>query len=247
MGDRLGIDGCAAGWFVAALGEDGEIRWRCERTLVELLQGERRPWLALIDMPVGLARGARECDRLARARLGARRSSVFSPPARATLAARDYAEALRLNRQHAGTGLSKQAWNIVPKIREVDALLQAQPALRGRLRESHPELAFASLNAGEPMAHNKRTVQGREERLQVLEARLPAARRFLEDVLASTRRREVAADDVLDALVLAVVAREGEGRLATLPAQPPRDETGLAMEMVYREWEGWGQARRKPR
>jgi len=236
MERRLGIDGCHAGWFAVAVEGDGALRWRCTGTLADLLAMERGVGLALIDIPIGLAEGDRECDRLARRRLGCRRGSVFAPPARDTLAARDYREALRINREHAGRGLSLQSWNIVPKIREVDALLQAQPALRGRLRESHPELAFAALNGGQPMPHNKRHCQGREERLCVLESRLPRVRAFLAEVLAATRRRDVAADDVLDATVLSVLARQGAERLATLPAQPPQDETGLAMEMVF--WSG---------
>ena len=234
----LGIDGCRAGWFAVAWGEEGTVRWRLAAALDELLQAEGDVRLALIDMPVGLATGARECDRLARKRLGPRRSSVFSPPARATLAARDYREALRLNRRHAGVGLSKQAWNLVPKIREVDALLQLQRRWRGRLRESHPELAFAHFHGGVPMPHNKRTAEGRQERLQVLRRRWPEAGALLEAALRHTRRADVQPDDVLDAMVLAALARESADGIVTLPPSPPVDETGLPMEMVTGQWIG---------
>lgn len=229
----LGIDGCRAGWIGMWLDAQGVARWAVRPDLNAMLDDDPALALALVDIPIGLADGARECDRLARQRLGPRRSSVFSPPARATLAARDYREALRINRAHAGTGLSKQAWNIVPKIREADRLLQSRPALQGRLRESHPELAFASLNHGQPMQYNKRTAEGRRERLRVLRRYLPTVRSFVNQVLGETLRRDVQADDVLDALVLAILAREGRGRLATLPLLPPRDAKGLPMEMVY--------------
>ncbi len=229
----LGIDGCRAGWIGVGIDAQNVVRWAVSPDLKGLLIGEPAFALALVDIPIGLADGARECDRLARQRLGPRRSSVFSPPARATLAARDYREALRINREHAGTGLSKQAWNIVPKIREADRLLQSRPDLQGRLRESHPELAFASLNHGQPMQYNKTTLEGQRERLRVLRRYLPTVRGFLNRVLRETLRRDVQADDVLDALVLAILAREGRGRLATLPPTPPCDAKGLPMEMVY--------------
>jgi predicted RNase H-like nuclease len=231
-GAWFGIDGCRGGWFAVVLEDAGGRAWHLYPTLAELLAAAGTFRLALIDIPIGLAGGARECDRLARCRLGARRSSVFSPPARATLAARDYREALRLNRRHAGVGLSKQAWNLVPKIREVDALLQSDHRWRRRLRESHPELAFAYFNGGVPMRHNKRTAEGRRERLRVLQGRLPEAGTMLEDVLNRTRRRDVQPDDILDAMVLAVLARAGKGDYLTLPVSPPVDETGLAMEIV---------------
>ncbi len=121
----------------------------------------------------------------------------------------------------------------MPKIREADRLLQSRPDLQGRLRESHPELAFASLNHGQPMQYNKKTSEGRQERLHILKRYLPTAHAFLNRVLYETLQHDVQADDVLDALVLAILAREGHGRLATLPPSPPRDAKDLPMEMVY--------------
>lgn len=106
-----------------------------------------------VDMPIGLPEaGRRACDGLARARLGPRRSSVFPVPVRSALAATSFAEV---------TGLSIQGWHLVPKIREVDACWEP------RVVECSPELSFAVL-AGAPMAHSKRTPEGRAERLAVL-------------------------------------------------------------------------------
>jgi predicted RNase H-like nuclease len=111
-----------------------------------------------VDMPIGLPdEGRRSCDAEARRRLGARRSSVFPVPVRSALAATSFAEV---------TGLSIQAWNIVPKIAEVDACWEP------RVREVSPELSLAVV-AGAPMTHPKRRPEGRAEREAVLDAHLP--------------------------------------------------------------------------
>jgi predicted RNase H-like nuclease len=201
---------------------------------------------ALIDIPIGLVEagpGGRDCDHAARRLLGARAASVFSPPARATLTARDYAQALVLNRRATGRGLSLQAWHIVPKIRAVDALLHDRPELRGVLREAHPELCFRALNGGAVMQHNKRRPAGVSERLAVLTRWLPAAPALFERACARYPRRDLARDDILDAMACAVAARSDYGRYRTLPATPPRDGQGLAMEIVHPAARGDGHAR----
>ena len=64
--------------------------------------------------------------------------------------------------------MSVQAWNIFAKIREVDAVFATQPNLQRRVREVHPELAFAALNDGRTMENPKKTRAGRDERLRTL-------------------------------------------------------------------------------
>lgn len=137
--------------------------------------------IVAVDMPIGLPEvgSRRACDTEARQALGPRRSSVFPAPSRKALAARSFAET---------TGLSIQAWNLIPKVTEVDQLWEP------RVREVSPELAFAVL-AGAPMAHPKRTAAGRAERLHVL---------GLEE---TPRVPGAAADDILDALVCLLSAQ----------------------------------------
>jgi len=233
----VGIDGCRAGWLAVILGPGAAWDYRLGaglRTLVSACPGEAT---ILLDMPLGLVDGpesGRECDRLARRLLGRpRAASVFSPPARATLAAADYREALRINRACVGKGLSRQAWNLVPKIREADRLRRASPALAGRLHESHPELCFWALNHRQAPLHNKKIQDGHRERLAILRAYRRDAGEIAEAIAAATLRREVARDDILDALVLAVSA--SLGGLHRLPEQPVYDRCGIAMEIVYAE------------
>jgi predicted RNase H-like nuclease len=236
----VGIDGCRAGWLAIALGPGEAWRYRVERFLGPLIEQGDGTSRVLLDMPLGLLSGPvseRECDRLARAALGRpRAASVFTPPARPTLEARDYREALEINRACVGKGLSKQAWNLAAKIREADRLRREVPELEGRLHEAHPELCFWALNQRQAPLHNKKTPQGRRERLAILSRFRRDAEAIAETVARETRRREVARDDILDAMVLAIAA--SLGKLASLPIQPERDEFGIAMEIAYPDPDG---------
>jgi predicted RNase H-like nuclease len=233
----IGIDGCRAGWFCVLLDAGGG--WSCRLAPDARAVGElaREADSVLIDIPIGLpgsGHDGRLCDREARRLLGRRRAaSVFPAPARGTLVAQSYARALELNRRATGRGLSRQAWNIVPKIREIDALLRNNRELRGVLRESHPELCFWALNAQQAMHDNKKRREGQEQRLQVLEAVLPSCHALFAQACAEFPRRAVARDDIIDAMVCAVTAKQGCGSYRTIPASPVRDGQGLAMEIVY--------------
>lgn len=225
-----GVDGCRAGWVVAVAGTGPpEVRSVAVLpTLAAVMERVDRGQLACVavDMPIGLpADGPRPCDGEARRLLGPRRSSVFPTPARVVLDATDYTDALVRSRAAIGSGLSRQAWNLVPRIAELDALLT--PARCRTVLEAHPELAFAVL-AGEPPRHPKRTVAGRRERLRVL-------RPFVEDrwTRPASVPRGAAGDDVLDALVLAV--RAAQWHTGAVPAVvtggADRDGCGRPMQI----------------
>jgi predicted RNase H-like nuclease len=235
----IGIDGCPAGWFCVVL--DDRDHWsfcveQNEYGVGELAAGADS---VLIDIPIGLCDtgpDGRMCDRGARRLLGrGRASSVFSAPARRTLAATRYQDALELNRQATGRGLSLQAWGIVPKIRAIDALLCDNRALRGLLRECHPELCFWALNGRQAMQFNKKQGQGQQERLAVLEPYFPQCHALFAQASGEFLRRQVARDDIIDAMACAVTAKLGYGGYRTLPPRPQRDGQGLPMEIVYCE------------
>ena len=224
-----GLDGCRGGW-VAAISAGGTVRVCVLAALAEL--DALRPVVAAIDIPIGLPdAGPRLCDTLARRALGRPRgSSVFPVPVRGVLAAATYAEACHISRAADGRGVSRQAWGIVPKIRDADEFVRARPGAQAWLREAHPELAFARLGTG-PMRSHKKTAAGRAERLAIVDGL------FGEAVFAAARRaipaRLAAADDLLDALaLLAVAGRVARGEAEPLPADPPRDGAGLVMEIV---------------
>lgn len=189
-----------------------------------------RPGLALtaVDMPIGLAaEGPRPCDRQARQRLGPRRSSVFPAPLRATLACGSHGEACQVSEAASGRRLSRQTYNLLPRIRQLDELLQHQPDLRPRVWEVHPELAFCRWNGGVPMAASKKTEEGARQRGALVEAWLPGAARAIR---ASLRRCLVADDDILDALAcLWSAGRLWRGEALTLGGEA--DPTGLPMRI----------------
>jgi predicted RNase H-like nuclease len=178
-----------------------------------------------VDIPIGLSdSGPRKCDEEARRLLGERRSSVFPAPLRPVLGARSYEAALARSRKASGVGLSKQAWNLVPKITEVDRLLD--PTRQGRIFEVHPEAAFAAIH-GVPMAHAKKTRAGRDERLAVLGPLVPGI-----GALVARPPVGAAADDVLDAAVVALTARTVLDGTARRLGERRHDAKGLVMEIV---------------
>ena len=158
---------------------------------------------------------------------------MFPAPARKTLGAGSYREAVDINRRQTGREISRQAWAIVPKMREIDELLRANPALVGVVRECHPEVCFWALNGGQAMQHNKKAAEGRAERLRLLEAYFPDARVLLAQASSQYLRRQVALDDIVDAMVVAVTTKVGAGRYRTLPDPPEHDAHRWAMEIVY--------------
>jgi len=235
MGQRVaGVDGCRGGWLVVLVDEQGHpissSQVRLCTKFEEILALSPAPVVIAADIPIGLLncpqRGGRACDQQTRRLLGRRASSVFSPPSRIVLEAREYADA----RKH---GLRIQAFGILPKIREVDRLMK--PELQGLVHESHPELAFTAL-AGHPMRFNKKTVRGRHERLRALEQDASQLfrriGRILSDALNGFSRRDVAPDDLVDAFVLAWTAlRIADGTAERIPPDPPIDRKGLRMEI----------------
>lgn len=171
-----------------------------------------------IDMPIGLPEsGPRACDSAARKLLSPHGSRVFPAPPRAALAhADDYAAACAAARAQGGKALSRQTWNLLSAINEIDQLADDP-----RIVECHPELAFAVLN-GHPVDERKKTPQGRAMRLHLLRRWLPE----LDDPPYG--------DDGLDALACAwTAARVATGEAIHLPpGTPPRDAVGRPMRIT---------------
>ena len=125
-------------------------------------------------------------------------------------------------------GVSIQAFGIFAKIREVDALLRDHLALRERVFESHPEVAFMRLNGGIPMRLPKKikgTVNpdGMEERKALL-CNLGYERALL-DARPPTGAKP---DDFLDAACMMLVAdRIRRGEAMSFPNPPERDALGI--------------------
>ena len=233
--DLVGIDGCRGGWVVATSDASlSTLAFAVVDDLAPLFARAQRDDLAIaIDIPIGLSDdGPRACDLAARRLLGRpRASSVFPAPCRGALAAATYRRACAVSRRALGVALSLECFNILPKIREVDALIT--PARQEFVREVHPEVVFALLaGAGGGLAPPKRTAEGERLRRRLLRRVAPPF-----DPVAVRRDlglSRVCRDDVIDAVACLVAAariRRGEARI--LPAGAvPRDARGLRMEIV---------------
>lgn len=218
-----GVDGCRRGW-VAVVKDGASIEPRLCTSDEELLQLFESCAVVAIDVPIGLAEDRpRPCDHHARRFLGRRASSVFPAPLRPLLKLSDYAEANRVSNRLQQRGISKQGWAIVPKVEQVDRLLQRHRELRPRVYEVHPEVSFAHWNNGAGL-EPKRSQLGLESRRALVRAH------FGEVPPVPRGARE---DDVLDAFAaLWTAERILAGRAQTL-GDARADLTGLPMRIVY--------------
>lgn len=230
----IGADACRKGWFAVSLGPRSNWKIDIYETIEDFGKAFRKAALIWIDIPIGLpAAGQRLCDRQARKILRQRASSVFAVPCREALTAKTYRRACRINQRLMGVGLSIQTWNIFPKINEVDKWLRHKKPANQQMRESHPELCFWALAGGGPMAHAKKSPQGFCERYSILEKICPHTEAMVDLALHRFRRKDLARDDILDAIVLAVSAGYSAKSIKTVPLDPPSDKMGLSMEIVY--------------
>lgn len=236
-----GIDGCPGGWLAAVRPVDdpsaGYIR--LFRTFAEVLAHTPAFKMIAIDIPIGLpdriGPGGRDADTAARKVLGDRQSAVFSVPSRAAVMEPDYRRACEIAfaTSDPPRRISKQAFNLFPKIREVDTRMT--PSLQATIREVHPEVAFAALNDWQPLELPKK-VKSRphEPGLELRRHLLVEAgyARALLDRPDGLKRKDAGPDDILDAVVnswSAVRLLKGEAR--SFPEHPPVDAKGLRCEI----------------
>ncbi|RLA40358.1 MAG: hypothetical protein DRR42_25965, partial [Gammaproteobacteria bacterium] len=136
-----------------------------------------------------------------------------------------------IHSQQLNRKLSRQSWAIAPKIKEVDEYMcSVRPG--EKVREMHPEVAFWALNGKTTLNHKKKEQAGVDERLGILQGHYPNAGECFRWAREQYLIKEVATDDILDAMVGAVTAMQYP-RLSTLPAMPMLDEERLPMEIVY--------------
>lgn len=232
-----GIDGCRKGW-VAAIAPTNDwtnVQIHVFPRFSDIIEFGSFARIA-IDMPIGLPEiagpGGRGPEKAIRPLLGARRSSVFSVPARCAVYTEKYEDACAIALEHSDPPkkISRQAHAIFPKIREIDGILRDNPALRDIVHEVHPELAFWRINGETPLQYGKK-VRGRQATEGLDERRKLLVSAGLTNAIVSAKApRGAGVDDMLDALAGLFVARRlMEGRAETFPKSPIRDNHGLLM------------------
>jgi predicted RNase H-like nuclease len=229
---HVGVDGCRAGWIAVTLDGSFSPRVSVHADFSGLLEQAGKDAVIAVDMPIGLPdfirRGGRGPEQAVRPLLGQRQSSVFSIPSRSAVACTDYREgcAVALATSDPPRKISKQAFFLFGKIREIDAAIDASS--QHRIRESHPEVAFWRLNGNAPMRTPKKVKgsihwPGMEERRALL-----ARHGFDPAFLLQDPPRGAGADDFLDACVCALTARRiARGEAEPFPSDPALDSRGL--------------------
>jgi len=236
-----GVDGCRGGWIAVSYpkGERGKAEVGVFRDFASLIADPRSAGTIAIDMPIGLPDigrpGGRSAEHEVRAQIGQRRSSVFGIPARVTVAAhaQGYEKVCAIARQNSAPprAPSKQAFNIFPRIMEIDAALRRDAALAGRVFEVHPELSFRSMNVA-PLVHPKKRKGSLWEPGMALRRSLLLAQGYGADFLDRRLPPGARRYDFFDACAAAwSAARIAAGEALAFPAEPEYDSTGLPMRI----------------
>src|SRR5437016_6414156 len=170
-----GVDGCKHGWVVVSKTSD-VLTVQVASQFGMVLEDRHR--LVVVDIPIGLLeKGTRMADSAARQLLKRRSCCVFTAPTRPMLLCASYAEAKACRLSVDGKSLSKQSWAIMPKIAEVDILVDRHA--QTRVREGHPEVSFAQLNLGRPLQASKHSSEGQRARIALLSEHFPDVSSFV--------------------------------------------------------------------
>lgn len=233
-----GLDGAKGRWLSAVLPANGELLLSdIDLTIIGFDDKPAPHELTFVDAPIGLlfnsnakptpkgVSGIRPVDR--GAKLWCRSSSsVFSPPTEEQLRS-GLAEISKASRESrpvklanvAPGGLSKQTLGILPAIESAAKWKAFAP---DRVFEAHPEAIFAALVHARARA-GKNSLRGIMDRAAAIRASLTTSEtgEVLDFVANEEHRLSVGADDVVDAIALALAARswcESNSKMAILDA-----------------------------
>jgi predicted RNase H-like nuclease len=220
-----GVTPCAPGWLVASAKLHGatfapELP-RIFDSFAEVLDDRPSFSVIALNAPVGYAaddsQGGRTCDRMARALLGRRGSTVHNAPTRASL---------ELSSSEMSDNLDAVTNVLLRRYREV--AMEMAPYRQRTVFECHPELSFFQINGDVPLRWSKKFEVGVEERRELLTKRVPGVERILEAELD-----DVPISHLLDVAAMLWTARRIFARAGTrLPSDPEWDKEGLRMEFV---------------
>ena len=222
----VGLDGYPRGWVAVWLDDYRQPEITFLHHIRELFD---RPFKsAMIDIPIGLPEtGYRACDQEAKYYLGQNSSRVFVGARRPLLSHNSRQDAHTWAKAADGKGVSCQLFCLMPKIRQVDDLIT--PERQKRLRETHPELAFQRLNSGASLP-KKKTAEGVEARRKILRNKGFSS---IDALIAKRIGEGAKEDDILDACVCAVVAKEASAEHRFPKKLQMPDSKNLRMEIWF--------------
>lgn len=233
----IGVDGSQTGWVCAEFSKKQSFKIVILETIKKIWDRYFNVEIILIDMPIGLLEegdAPRKADSAARKYLTRKMSSSIFPIAcRSAVYAKSYEEANKINREKTTKGLSKQSWNITPKIQELDIFLRDNKKAQDIIVESHPEVCLAALNGGDPMEYYKKKEEGYRERINILKKYYKQIDDFISSEFEKLKKNKADRDDIVDACALAIAASFGRSKLKMLPEDFDFDSQGLPMRIAY--------------
>lgn len=227
-----GIDGCKKGWLLVKYSNN--YSFGVYQNISELIKDNEDLKRILIDIPIGLSskKLERTIEKKLRSELKNKHSSVFNPPCREALYEKDYITAKQKNIEIEGKSLSIQSYNISKKIKEIDEYLSLNPQIE--IIESHPELCFKYLNNGNILLSKKSKYNGLQERKNILFGYDEKLKDLFELIENNTLRKDVARDDISDAICLCLVNKLGsKENLSFIKDIIASDEKGIKIKLAY--------------
>jgi predicted RNase H-like nuclease len=176
----------------------------------------------VVNSPIGYHdapdMGPRTCDIQARSLAGTRGATIRNAPSRAVINGEvEWSDA----------HIDAITATLLPRYREVAR--EMSPFRQRMVYEGNPELSFYQLNQDTSMHSSKKIEEGKEERRDVLESKIPGIDKVLDVEL-----KGVSQSHIYDALSLLWTARRVYGHAARrIPIEPEWDSEGLRMEIVY--------------
>ena len=199
MSSVIGIDGCKAGWIIAKTLENESISFQIIKNLNDVyLEGINVSHIG-IDIPLQLSHtGKRFAEIEARSLLKNRACTIFTPPTLNALRAKNYIDACEINFKECGKRVSKQSWNLFPKIIEAHKFLETNSISKLEVFEVHPELSFMAMNDMNLIEASKKTETGKEIRIKLIQKFFPNF--SFESVRNQYKKNQVLDDDILDSI-----------------------------------------------
>lgn len=212
-------------WAVVTIDYQNHMRFYQINSLQEvLIQFGSHAKKILIDEPLGLDIKERQCDIEAHNYLKVS-GKVFRTPSYNTqvlwersitngiLLKHDDQDLQTQQRKDTNHGLQQGAFGIMRYISEARKFIIRnnlnigfQHPINSFIAESHPEVCFASYNNDKALLSSKKNQDGKYERIKIIQRVFP---NFLDYAGNSSNWRGYAAmDDILDAIILALTARD---------------------------------------
>ncbi|MPN02311.1 hypothetical protein SDC9_149527 [bioreactor metagenome] len=229
----VGINTCNGGWFCVKLSEDS---WDIGifKTIEELMCLWRESDLFLVNVPIGFLQGSleeRQCDVEARKLLQPSHLDLPAVPCREAIYCNSFGVANVLNKRLTGRNISTRLWDIIERIRELDEFLANNLEYRDKFKECNCEIGFFVLS-GRFMRNSKMVLAGYNERRDLLRKVYPNIDEILDYSIKSFRRKDVRAENVLEAVCLAINGLVGiKHGFMSMPKEPQYDSNNIKMQI----------------